>query len=78
MRPNIRKKQDIVDSFINDELEDLQDKPKPPVISNPSVTTAVKKPNAFAKPTFGIVGSKKGAINENEIEAEQIEVQHKA
>ena len=26
MRPNIRKKQDM-DSFINDELEDLQDNP---------------------------------------------------
>lgn len=76
MRPSIRKKQDI-DSFINDELEDLQDKtrPKPTITSNLSVIMAAKKPNAFAKPTFGIAGSKKGAINEDEIEADQI-VQH--
>ena len=38
MRPNIRKKQDM-DSFINDELEDLQDNPgsKTGFTSNPSV-----------------------------------------
>lgn len=75
MRPNIRKKQDI-DSFINDELEDLQENPgsKTGITSNPAVKTAVKKPNAFAKPTFGIGGSKK-VSEENKIEAEQIEVQ---
>lgn len=78
MRPSIRKKQDI-DSFINNELEDLEDNPssKPTFTTKPSVTTAAKKPNAFAKPTFGIAGSKKDATNEDEIEAEQI-VQNKA
>ena len=78
MRPSIRKKQDI-DTFINNELEDLEDIPssKPSFTSKPSVTTAAKKPNAFAKPTFGNAGSKKDVINDDEIEAEQI-VQHKA
>lgn len=46
MRGPLKKKQDI-DSFINSELED----PKP--------VFAVKKPNTFAKPTFGISASKK-------------------
>ncbi len=75
MRPNIRKKQDM-DSLINDELEDLQENPgaKTGITSNPSVKTAVKKTNAFAKPTFGMGGSKK-VSEENKIEAEQIEVQ---
>jgi hypothetical protein len=41
MRGPLKKKQDM-DAFINNELED----PKP--------VFAVKKPNAFAKPTFGL------------------------